>query len=619
MCGIAGIVAQEELGEGDRRAMAAMLDALDHRGPDDRGTWVDPTGRALLGHTRLAILDLSDAGHEPIISHDGRYALTFNGEVFNHMDLRHELLRNRRFRGHCDAETLVELWGVAGEPVLSRLRGFFSFAIWSLREQRLVLVRDRLGEKPLYYAVAGRRLVFASELRAILASGLVARALSPDGVALYAALGNVPAPWTIVQDVSSLPPGSLMRIDPGCRPDPRMWWSPRRFQSSPGRPRPSVESLVPELGSRLRSSVAARLISDVPVGAFLSGGIDSSLITALAQLQAGDEIRTFTVGFEGGLGASDERTEARSLSRVLGTKHEELEVGLGDLARSLDDFFDVLDQPSGDAFNSYLASRAAAGRVKVILSGIGADELFYGYRFWRSALRLGPLGRRLRAIPTRYRYRLRDLSGGPHRLSILGRCARAVVASLAPETVRIVLLPSERRALGVPIGDAELLADKSAVPSDPGRQADLASYLSPMLLPDLDAMTMSFSMEARAPFLDHEVVEWALQIPAILNWDKAGGKTLVRCVAREFLSQEVLARPKQGFDLPFARWMSNGLSDEVDALVSSASARSLLDGPTLARLVSQIRDGRRDPRCVWHLLVLEAWLQRHLPDVKAVA
>jgi asparagine synthase (glutamine-hydrolysing) len=335
------------------------------------------------------------------------------------------------------------------------------------------------------------------------------------------------------------------------------------------------------------------------------------------QEASGRPVKTYTVGFDGAV-SSDERASAHAVACELGSDHHEVEISAAELPHVFEDFLDSLDQPSGDALNTRLAATAAAPDVKVVLTGVGADELFYGYRFWRSAVKLGVAGKTVRRAPVRWRVALASAAGGVNDLALLGRARKAVAIAAAPESGRVGLTPPERRALGLPEDDTEGWVAEAAVRSDPGRHADLHCYLSPVLLADLDAMTMALSLEARAPFLDHRLVEWALRLPPAVHWDHSGGKALLRSVARD-LVPTAASGPKRGFELPLARWMGGPLSPLVDDLTEGIISRGLVRGPVFRDLVARVRAGRRHPRSVWHLLVLEAWLQRHLPDVRGVS
>lgn len=613
MCGIAGIIRRGSgsLDDSDRRRLDRMLAALAHRGPDDRGSWSSADGRVLLGHTRLAILDLSPAGHEPITSSDGQVTVTFNGEIFNHAELRAALPAAPEFRGHCDAETLVELLSARGEAGVSELRGFFAFAA-AMPDGSVLLVRDRLGEKPLYYAESASHVVFASELRSLLASGLVEPRIDRLSVALYTGVGSVPWPRSIIHGVRVLPPASATRVTAHGVAEPRTWWRPPVPHTGAV---PGHEEVVDQAEAHLRASVADRLLADVPVGAFLSGGIDSPLVVALMQEAMGRPVRTFTVGFEESAGGADERGASAAVARALGSDHSDHVVTSTALPSTASRFFDAIDQPSGDAFNSFLASEAVRGAATAVLSGVGADELLYGYSFSRRAAQLGLVTSGLARLPHGARTRAVSALGGPQRLGPLGRLGRGSTALVAPELVRMLLVRSERRRLGVGSAHVEAWLSDGADGPDPGRQVDLRVFLQTVLLPDLDSMTMAHSLEARAPFLDHRLVEWSLALPPQACWSGKEGKAPLRALAARHVPQ-VARSPKQGFDLPLASWMAGPLASVVDDLVSASGRRGLVDGRHLAQLVEEARAGRRHARSVWHLLVLEAWLARHAPDAR---
>ena len=586
-----------------------MLLRLRHRGPDDQGVWTNDSGRVLIGHTRLAIQDLTAAGHEPMVIDGGRMALTFNGEVFNHLELRPELeQRGHRFTGHCDAETLAVALGEHGIAVLEQLRGFFAFA-WVTGDE-VVLVRDRLGKKPLYYVVTDDMVVFASEVRALMASGVVSDTIDGEALDTFLALGAVPAPSTLLAGVRSVPPASHVTIDASGVGHAVRWWEP---------PTPSDHApldVVGELEAHLRASVRDRLLADVSVGAFLSGGLDSPTIVALMQQESGQRVSTFTVGFEAGVSTHDEGAVAALVAGALGCDHHDVVLAAADMPRHFDEFLSALDQPAGDAFNSFLVSSAAASRTTVVLSGVGADEVLYGYAFWRRAQRLRAARAIRRSLPESMRGSVAELVGGTQHLGRTGRARKAAAVLAAPELSRRLLTRRERSSLRRPHADARVerwLFDVAARP-DAGRQSDVRSYLEPVLLADLDAMTMHRSLEARAPFLDHRLVEWALRLPPRLCWDRRGGKAPLRRLAARLLPDGIVDLPKRGFDLPYGAWLDGALREQADELVAAAAVRGLIDARTLEDALDDVRRGRRQGRAVWHVLVLEGWLQRHAPS-----
>lgn len=611
MCGIAGVLRVGGLTPADLAAAERMKAALGHRGPDGSGIWSDPKGGIVLAHTRLAILDLSSAGEEPILSSDGESALTFNGEILNHVSLRERIGRPLRdYRGHCDAETLVELWNAEGAAALASLRGFFAFAVWERREGILTLVRDRLGKKPLYYVDRGSHVLFASEIRALLAAIQGPVRLDVSGLAYYLAIGAVPAPCTIVEGVSSLTPGSYIRFGGGVPRLVKRWWRPPKQMDLSVAP----EEVVPALRELLQASVEDRLLADAPVGAFLSGGLDSTVITALMRAATGSPLDTFTVGFGVDVDAGDEAQAAAEVAASLGCRHHQVTIEGQQLQDLFHRFLDALDQPAADAFNTFLVAGAVQDLVKVVLTGVGADELLYGYNFWRLCARWASLRRVLDLLPADWRWRLAETVGWTNATGRGGRAAKAVSVMLAPESGRMLLPPRFRSALlaqprSMQWAEGWVRSQMGDV-RDPGRLADLACYLSPVLLSDLDTMTMSYSLEARAPFLDHRLVEWALRLPPSATWDPSGGKAPLRQLAHTLVPQ-VSHRPKRGFELPLGKWMEAPLADDCRSLIADLGKRSFISPGVLAELVASVSGHRRDPRSLWHLLILEGWLQRH--------
>jgi asparagine synthase (glutamine-hydrolysing) len=627
MCGIAGLLSLNDSDEQRRAAVARMCDALQHRGPDDRGEI--SRGPATLGMRRLAIIDPA-GGHQPMTSADGRQHLVFNGCIYNHRALRAELAAGGYpFQSHCDTEVLLAAFVRWGEECLPRLRGMFAFAVWDESARSLFLARDAFGIKPLYYHrdEARGRFAFASELNALLASGLVARRIDASAVAAYLAYFAVPAPRTIYADVCSLRPGECARLSGG-RLAVERWW---RFPAA-GAGVPAVrtaEQFHHELRTRLDETVQAHRIADVPVGAFLSGGLDSSAIVALMTRAGGARLKTFSLVFEET--AFSEAAPARRAAKVLGSEHHEAVLTGGQVAADLDRLLGAFDQPTGDGINTFYVSQAAHdGGVKVALSGLGGDELFGGYPSFRDLPRLARLLPWWRALPAilRRAFTRRLARGGVRQRKLAdfldqardlhGLCSlqRRVFSSARG---RALLRPDAQSAVGAEFHHHPCLAD---LPADlAGADSfqiisawELRTYMADVLLRDSDVMSMAHSLELRVPFIDAPFIEWLWAQPARF---KAGGgqaKSALAAALARVLPEEIRRREKHGFTLPFAVWMRRELKPFLEDTFTAASvARTdLLEPETVAAYWRRFLAGsdEREWSRIWSLAVLIAFLNR---------
>jgi asparagine synthase (glutamine-hydrolysing) len=612
-----------------------MVSNLQHRGPDGSGTeWVSvsATGDVVLGHTRLAIIDLSPSGSQPMASSDGSLHVTFNGEIYNFRELRAELGATG-WLSQSDTEVLVRAYARWGIDCVHHLRGMFAFAIWDGHRRELFLARDRLGIKPLYYCAlpAQGLFVFASEVRALLASGVVPRRLDKVGLVEYLNYQAVPGPRTLVQGTSMLPPGSWAVIDENGRIRQQRYWdllenaSPAAAQATPSESERTV-------GDLLHESVAAHLVSDVPVGAFLSGGIDSSAIVGLMR-ETGQTPCTFSVRFAEQ--AYDETSYARAIAERFRTTHTEVTLSESRLLELLPDALSAMDQPTGDGVNTYVVSRAVRETgIKVALSGLGGDELFGGYptfaRLQRSAAVLRAWGR----TPTLARSMLAQAVRTIGRSSIAASKSAALVASdgqlanLYPP-LRQVLSKAQVRALLQP----DLLLEVAGSP-DPYAQllgaacgkyersvftwtsyAEARTYMHDVLLRDTDQMSMAHALEVRVPLLDHVVVEYVMGLDDQVKQPNGTPKRLLVDSLRGLLPESIVQRRKQGFTLPFEPWMRAELRQFcADRLAPDRlGARGILRPEQLASVWQSFLDGRPDMSWsrVWILVVLEAWLEQN--------
>lgn len=603
MCGIAGFV-----GGGDREVLEAMTRTLVHRGPDDEGFLLD--GDVGLGMRRLSIVDVA-GGHQPLRNEDGSVAAIFNGELYNHAELRRELPGHVLASGS-DGEILPHLYEEHGEALVRRLNGMFGIAIWDARRRRLVLLRDRLGIKPLYYWTDGRRLVFGSELRAVMAHPLVPRELDREALDRYLTFEYVPAPRTILRGVRKLPPAHMLVHDAqGVRVE--RYWSVDYRPERGVAPQEWEERFLAEL----RASVRRRLMADVPLGAFLSGGLDSSTVVAL-MAEAGP-VSTFSIGF---LEESfDESPHARRVASLLGTRHHEEILSADRCLDLVPRLPEVLDEPLGDAsiVPTWLLSQFARRHVKVALSGEGGDELLAGYptyagahvaeRFRRVP---GPLRAGARALVDRLPVSTRNWSFDFKAKRFLGRL------DYSPEQRNVLWVgsfsPAEKAALYGP-GMLDLPDTFADLPEHPELgltnrllYLDLHHYLPDDLLTKVDRASMAVSLEARVPFLDHHVVELLARVPPELKLKGMTTKHLLKQATRKLLPADIRLRPKKGFGIPVAEWLKGPLRDWLEDLVLDAGRDDLFRPEAVRALVRDHMEGRADHRkLLWTLAIFLQW------------
>ncbi|HET8606464.1 MAG TPA: asparagine synthase (glutamine-hydrolyzing) [Gaiellaceae bacterium] len=621
MCGICGAVQlagrpREPLPEA---ALTRMTDALEHRGPDERGLYLAP-GIAL-GVRRLAIVDPRD-GQQPVASEDGTVVAVQNGELYNHLELRRELA-GHRFASRCDTEVLPHLYEEAGAALPRRLRGMFALAVWDARERRLLLARDRLGVKPLYTARVGDLLLFASELKGLLASGLVPDALDPEAIDAYLSFGFVPEPATPLAAVRKLRAGELLVAGPDGVRHERYWRYPL---PAPDERPPADEEYGEQLRLRLEEAVRLRLMSDVPLGAMLSGGLDSSLVVALTARQAPGALRTFSVGFREA-GRANELADARRVASLYGCEHHEVELSFDDADVSLEQLVWALDEPLADlsALGLLALSALASRHVTVALSGQGADELFGGYQRHRTAVLAARLRRR---VPHPLLAAAARAAGGGRR----GRAARVLAAqgAAAQWAAAHARLDSRERARLVrrPLAGGGANAVERAAEGLGCDGPAALLYLDGRLgLPDdmlhyFDRASMAHSLEVRVPFLDHELVEWAARLPLRLKVDSRTTKVLLKRVARALLPDEIVDKPKLGFFDPVAAaWLRAQLDGALPEHLLDPGARSagLVERREVERRLLAYRAGRGDGNVLLALLMLEVWLSSYLPRATRAA
>jgi asparagine synthase (glutamine-hydrolysing) len=589
VCGIYGY-AGPEAALASPEALTAAIHALWHRGPDDRGTYRDAGGALVCGlaHTRLAIIDVSPAGHQPRTTSDGRYSIVYNGEVFNHVQIRAELAaQGVSFDSSCDTEVVLKAYVRWGAACLSRFRGMFAFAIWDAREQTLFLARDRLGIKPLYYVERPfGGLAFASEVRALLATGAAERRLSPSAIASYFAFGAVSGPGAIIDGIHSVPAGHTLTLRHGRSTLARYWEVPLERASHA-----TFEDEAREVGAILKDAVRLRLIADVPVGIFLSGGIDSSVLVALATAPGAAPVHTFTVTFDEAL--YSEAAYAAEVARRYGCTHQQVHLPAEQAAMAIDSAVGALDQPSSDGVNTYFVSRAAreAG-FAVALSGLGGDELFAGYGYFRLFARALPVASAVHRLPWLVSAALRSLDRVPFAPNQVRKLGALLASGGRPDAAYAVLramfsLAQRRQLLSddvgvnaayegvtLPEGLLQRLAAGDVDPINAFSALELTNYLKNTLLRDCDAMSMAHSLEVRVPLLDHVLVEKVLRVRGALKLSDTEKKPLLTAGVPG-LPREVRTRPKMGFTLPFDTWFRGPLRGWMEDILLSRSTQDL--------------------------------------------
>lgn len=630
MCGIVGLFGPWSATVADD--LTRMSASVAHRGPDDRGVWTDPDAGVGLGHRRLSIIDTSDAGHQPMVSADGRWVLVLNGEIYDHDDHRRFLgERGVAFRGHSDTEVLLELISALGlEPALARVEGMFALALWDRRDRELWIARDRLGEKPLYYGRVAGRWAFASELSAWRELTHAPSDPDPTAVASYLRLGFVPAPLSIVSGVRKLPAATIARLDAGGGHEERPYWSLRSVAEAGLASRLDLPDadLVDLAEETLGASLRRRLVADVPLGAFLSGGLDSSTVVALAQALNGSPLRTFTVAVGG---AGDESSAAAAVAAHLGTDHTTLPLPEVDAVAMADLVPTLYDEPFADpsAVPVALLCQATRTQVTVALSGDGADELLAGYNRYRlaqgrlaAALTLPGAVRRgaasaLRVVRPAAWDRLGDLlPGGPPALGTKVHKVAGVLGASDPLAAYHALV-EQWDPRGVMVAPASELLPPAALaggsPLDSMMLADQLVTLPDNMLVKVDRASMASGLEVRVPFLDHRFVEFTWRLPERAKVRDGQGKWLVRQMLARHVPRELWERPKIGFDPPLADWLRGPLHTWSHDLLAPDKLRrqGVLRPEPVARALAEHNAGTRNhDYALWTVLMLVAWLDQ---------
>jgi len=652
MCGIAGIFSSGRI---DEQSVARMIRPIAHRGPDDQGIWIDADAGIGLGHRRLAIVDLSPAGHQPMSSADGRFVLTFNGEIYNHGELRRELEQRGSvpeggWRGHSDTEVLLQgitTFGLA--ETLRRSAGMFAFALWDRKDRTLALVRDRFGEKPLYYGWAGQDFIFGSELKALTAHPRFDNPIDRRALGLFAARTYIPAPRSIYRRIFKLLPGCVLTVDVDAAGRPRddapaegtasgglrleRYWAYRDVVRAGLRdPIRDEAEVLEELERTLAAAIRGQSMADVPVGAFLSGGIDSSTVCALYQKYSSVPIRTFSIGFEEA--GFNEAADARRVAEHLGTVHHERYVTVDEAREVIPQLPAMYDEPFADSSQipTHLVSRFAREQVTVALTGDGGDELFAGYnrhfaapKLWAQLQKLPqPLragtGVPLSRVPARFWSGVANILPGryqPHLGGKLQKAFRLAASADSFDQVYCSFLDEWGNEPSPVIGGD----DPSGFDLDVGEDApdavrmmycDAVTYLPDDVLAKVDRASMAVALETRVPFLDHRVAELAARIPLDLKVRGGRGKFILRQLLHGLVPRELVERPKAGFGIPVGEWIKGPLRPWAESLLDPAAMRSegFFDPEIVGRRWRDHLAGRRESTpALWAILMFQAWLR----------
>ncbi|MBL4890789.1 MAG: asparagine synthase (glutamine-hydrolyzing) [Rhizobiaceae bacterium] len=651
MCGFVGVVSPYSQ-DHDGDMLQRMADTIAHRGPDDSGVWTDASAGISLAHRRLSIVDLSSAGHQPMKSADGRFVMSYNGEIYNHLKLREELEqsgRNPIWNGHSDTETLLmacEVWGV--ERTLEKITGMFALALWDRQERALYLVRDRLGEKPLYYGWQGNCFLFGSELKALKGHKSFEGQIDRDVLALLMRHNYIPTPYSIYRGIKKLLPGTFIKLEvgdgqlsPGNLPEPIPYWSLRDVAED-GFKNPfsgSDGEAIDTLDNLLKEAVQGQMMSDVPLGAFLSGGVDSSTIVALMQALSDRQVKTFTIGFNEK--QYNEAEHAKAVAKHIGTEHTELYVSPKDAMDAIPRLPTLYDEPFSDASQipTFLVSQMTREHVTVSLSGDAGDELFGGYnryswvdKIWK-IVRLLPqpvwrgVAGGIKSVPVKTLNTAFDYVSKfmPQRFNVALPGDKAhklagILASGSPDKIYWGLVSNWRQPSDLVIGSKEpstILTDRTDWPKTRDFEhcmmyLDAMSYMPDDILTKVDRASMGVSLETRVPFLDHKVVEFAWQLPLSLKIRDGQAKWILRQVLDKYVPRELIERPKMGFGVPIDTWLRGPLKDWAENLLDENRLKQegYFDPAPIRQKWQEHLSGQRNWQYhLWNVLMFQAWLE----------
>ena len=640
MCGFSGFIQPEHLTQKARSYIQGMTDAIIHRGPDDAGHWLDAEEGIALGHRRLSILDLSSAGHQPMHSICGRYVLVYNGEIYNHMELRKNLeddLGTLSWNGSCDTETLlngISHWGL--DTCLEKLNGMYAFALWDKKKRQLILARDRMGEKPLFYGRSGDTFLFGSELKTLAAHPSWRGEVDRNALTLYLRHNYVPAPFSIFKNIFKLPPAHYIVISESGRSisDLHCYWSLGHVANKGTLTNISEpKKLINKLDNLLHDSIHMRMKADVPLGVFLSGGYDSTCITAIMQAQSHHPVKTFSIGFHET--NYNEAEYAKAVAKFLGTEHTELYVTPKETINVIPKLPIIYDEPFADPSQipTYLVSQLARQDVKVSLSGDGGDELFFGYdryfkarRIWNQLNRF-PLTLRkmfvksMNLIPSRTLQQVMNILPRSFRIKHLADRIPKFSEILSQQdelSFYRELISHYKKPEQVILRGKEpdtIFNFRESLPDLPGlcekmMYIDMLSYLPDDILVKIDRASMSVGLEARIPMLDHRLVEFAWQVPINFKYRDGQGKWLLRQVLNRYIPNKLTDRPKMGFGMPIEHWLRGPLRPWAESLLDSKrlSDEGFFNPQMIRQIWHEHLTGRRRWHGVlWAVLMFQAW------------
>ena len=637
MCGIAGLIDLKRQLDGNKLALQAkyMADSIIHRGPDTGGQWTDSKSGVALGFRRLAIIDLTQKGHQPMLSGNKRYAVVFNGEIYNFQELRTELIEQGvAFNGMSDTEVMLEgfvRWGV--EPTVKRLIGMFAVALWDREERRLWLIRDRLGIKPLYFGLVGNRFLFGSELKALRATDGWEPEIDRDAIAAYMRFNYIPTPRSVYKDVYKLPPGSILSYEPGGEPDVWRYWKMADIaqQSRINVPENKAVSAAETL---MRDAIRRRMVADVPLGALLSGGVDSTTVAALMQEESERPIKTFTIGFEDA--EYDEAEDARAVAAHIGSDHTELYLSPNRARDLIPELPEWYDEPFADssALPTRLVSQLARNHVTVALSGDGGDEVFFGYNryvaaeeAWRRMSNMNGWQRKLYAsaaesLSIQNWDRLGKLIPEKNRPRLLGDKMHKLAATFRQNDQdgiyrRLVSQWDDPGAFLIDgqetFGEAWRTAEQISDFTERMAFLDTVTYLPDDILTKVDRASMSTSLEIRVPLLDHRLIEFAWTLPKQMRVRGSTTKWLLREICYRHVPKEIVDRPKMGFAIPLDKWLRGPLYEWAESLLDKQKLEEggLFEPGPVRAAWDQFLDGNGNVQNgIWGILQAQAWLER---------
>lgn len=618
MCGIAGVLGINNASSHVKN----MLEAMHHRGPDDWGMFED--GNVTLGHKRLSIIDLSPAGHQPMTNRKGDTTILFNGEIYNYQELKGLLPPFTSLKSNTDTEVILELWAILGKDVLPKLRGMFALAIWNTNTQELVLARDHMGIKPLYYQINNNQLVFASEMKGMLASGLVTKKVNVKAVYQYLANGYIMQPNTIIEDVSMLEPASCLVWKNGQYTIEQFWNITEKTDNLPL----TEEDAIKKVHQLIIDAVLEEAIADRPLGVFLSGGLDSTVLVAALKKSGANQIKTFSIGFDGD--DLNEEDDAKEAANFYGTTHTQIQVGNKDVVPHLEQYINALDQPSVDGLNTWLVSKVTAQHVTVALSGLGGDELFSGYSIDRAIIYKQQYAWISKIIyaskhiwnnaPKKISNRLQAYSNWRNLPEFYKTWGRIFSDEEILELTKLKS-PPQNQFTKLELGGTYSLLQRISYMHQRG-------FMMSRLLRDADAVSMDHSIEVRFPVIDYRLVNLAFNLPddwkiknvkatvKLTNYEKEnsyeanGVKYLLYQAFKKDLPAQFGARPKRGFKMPIEKWMRGGLMHDIEETFKTSM--HLLSTTYTDEILKDWKNGKTNWTRVWSIYILKKWIQRNL-------